>query len=66
MRWNISFDEVELSELQDIEVKQGEREKYPDTGGTRTLLLQVRSTSLHHETTSTPHLGINWIWSSLS
>ena len=55
MQWNTSsFDGVELSELQDIEVKQGEREKSPDTGGTRTLQLQVGSTSLNHETTSAP------------
>ena len=34
MRWNTSsFDGVELSELQGIEVKQRERKKIPDTGG---------------------------------
>ena len=55
MRWNTSsFDRVELSELQGIEVKQGEREKSPDTGRTRTLQLQVGSTSLNYEITKCP------------
>ena len=54
MQWKntASFDGVELSELQDIEVKQGEREKCPDTDGTRTMRLQVGSMSLNCETTS--------------
>ena len=56
MQWNTSsFDGVELSELQGTEVKLGEREKYLDTDGTRTLRLQHGSTSLNHETTSDPH-----------
>ena len=55
MQWNTSsFDGVELSELQGTEVKQGESEKSPDTGGTRTLRHQVKSTSLNHGTTSAP------------
>ena len=55
MQWNTSsFDGVELSELQGIKVKQTEREKCRDTGGTQTLRLQVKSTSLNHETTSAP------------
>ena len=35
-----------------LEVKQKEREKCPDTGGTRTMRLQVGSMSHNHETTS--------------
>ena len=46
MRWNTSsFYGVELSELQGIEVKQSEREKRPDTGGTQTLRLQVEDSN---------------------
>ena len=42
-----SFDGVKLSELQGIGVKQGEREKFPDNGGTQ---LQVSSMNLNHDT----------------
>ena len=52
MQWNTSsFDGIELSELQGIEVKQREREKSLDTSGTRTLQVHIGSTNLNHETT---------------
>ena len=39
----------------------GKDKRSPDIGGTRTLQLQVGSTSLSHETTSAP-LGIMALW----